>query len=557
MGGFSSFAALYLDELNALKAGYRMIHAGISVGSDFSFVSAVAPQEQLQAAFGSRTVGMIAGRYDEFFFNKSDEEKTEAEKAVAGTVTSKDFVSTSSGKSFLGLPAQAAAGQPGVFYSAASGDLSVENKVVRAAQTSERIVYTPNETHPWNHFSRTTTASLIEFYTHAFEGSLSSAQTAAALDSHDQIWPWKETFNAVALTGFFLLMVPLAAWFVRAPFLRRAVTASSIASVEAPSRRGPRLLSWAAVVFSALLPALLFTPLMGKIAAQLESLASAALFLLTASLIIALTGYVAARFNNEKPAASAKFRRIGTGGFLMAIAALALWLLLSKSSRVFPFQTYFNEPVVNTILYWAVVTSALAVFLMLGFHYFVYKQERMTFRHYGLGGGLTSIIASLCTAVAVLAAGYALLFLVQAVFGTDFRLWIVAVRTFGMEQLITGLKYMPFFLVFYLINAIAIQANSSGSKGGYAKALALNIGGLVGWVIVQYGKLFATGVAFYPDQHLNGIVLISLVPCLAIAALYARKLFLLTNNVWLAAFLNTMLFTMITTANTALFWNLI
>jgi hypothetical protein len=66
-----------------------------------------------------------------------------------------------------------------------------------------------------------------------------------------------------------------------------------------------------------------------------------------------------------------------------------------------------------------------------------------------------------------------------------------------------------------------------------------------------------TGVALYPTQALNGILLFALVPCLIIAAVYARKLFEKTNNVWLAAFVNTLLFTMVTVANTVLFWNLV
>lgn len=73
----------------------------------------------------------------------------------------------------------------------------------------------------------------------------------------------------------------------------------------------------------------------------------------------------------------------------------------------------------------------------------------------------------------------------------------------------------------------------------------------------QYGKDFITGVALYPGQSLNGILLFAMVPLLVIAAVYARKIFEKTNNVWLASFLNTILFTMITAANTAMFWNLV
>ena len=60
MGGFSSFIAMYMDEMQSLQSGYRMIYAGIPVGADLSYAAAVAPPDQMQAAFGSRTVGVIA-----------------------------------------------------------------------------------------------------------------------------------------------------------------------------------------------------------------------------------------------------------------------------------------------------------------------------------------------------------------------------------------------------------------------------------------------------------------------------------------------------------------
>ncbi|MEG3042859.1 MAG: hypothetical protein RR891_12750, partial [Clostridium sp.] len=58
------------------------------------------------SAFGNRTVGMVAGHYDEFFFNKSDDEKIETEKNKEGTIRRKDFADTFSGKQFLGVESQ-------------------------------------------------------------------------------------------------------------------------------------------------------------------------------------------------------------------------------------------------------------------------------------------------------------------------------------------------------------------------------------------------------------------------------------------------------------------
>ena len=113
------------------------------------------------------------------------------------------------------------------------------------------------------------------------------------------------------------------------------------------------------------------------------------------------------------------------------------------------------------------------------------------------------------------------------------------------------------FFIYYLINAVTLNVNTRGRKNGYLMAVGLNIGGLILWMALQYGMDFVTGVSMMPMQALNGILLIATIPCLAVAAMYARKLFEKTNNVWLAAFTNTILFTLITVTNTAMFWNMV
>ena len=81
----------------------------------------------------------------------------------------------------------------------------------------------------------------------------------------------------------------------------------------------------------------------------------------------------------------------------------------------------------------------------------------------------------------------------------------------------------------------------------------LNAGGLVLFLAYQYGKLFLTGTAAVPSLALQGILLFGLIPSLALAAVFARKFYEKTNNVWTSAFFNTFLFTMIAIANTAVY----
>lgn len=549
MGGFSSFIAMYFDELAALQKGYRTIYTGISVGSDFSYARAVASQEQFQAAFGSRTVGMIAAHYDEFFFNKSDEEKTAQEKAITGTVVFKDFPATNSGKAFLGLAPSDPDGQAGQFYTVQSGDLVVDGQVLRGSEQGRRIIYTPREIHPWNHFSKTTTAHLIEFYTEAFAGVTSPNQARVNLSPNNQIWWLKETFNLVALIGFFITVLAIAQIVITLPFFKNAVVPvpEPVGGIKSDTARR---IYWLIAIAVTLLPAIYFPGLINKNPDAMRSLIWGT-YIITALAIV----WVVSAFTrqNEGDAPAVIVRRAVV--ILIFGAALAIWLVRAQS--FLNLGSYFNQPTTNQIAYWGVASGLIAALVNVIAYYVDRQIKGAEFASYGIVMKPMVIVASLAAAVVSIILGYIVLWLMQWIFGVDFRIWTLAVRTFKVEHFRTAMRYLPYFFVFYAINTIAVNANTRGLKrGSCLTAVLLNAGGLALWLLYQYGRLFAVGVAAYPDQTLNGILLFALTPILAIAAVYARKLFDKTGNIWLAAFLNSILFTMITAANTAMFWNL-
>jgi len=536
MGGFSTLVALYMDEMASLQTGTRSIYAGISVGADYSYASAVASETDYIAAFGNRTVGMIAGHYDEFFFNKADEEKTANEKKVTGTVTYKDFAATASGKQFLGLTSEDTA-KSEQLYTVESGELLYEGNVVRESQTGQHIIYTPNQTHPWNHFSKTTTADLIDFYTTAFDGVTSVNQANVTLNSENQIWFLKELCNLIAMIGFFVLLLPVVGMLLKAPFLKQAIT-EEIPMLSPENTKLQRIASWVSIIACMLYPGILFATLMDKEKTGLMVLTGIAL-------IAAVSGAILAIIKKEK------------AGILAAVISLIAASLFLFADKILPLNPFFNEPTTNQIVYWAICNGLIALIISIFFYGITKKKEGASWSAYGVTGKGKSILASFCIAILSMIILYAVLFLIQAVFGTDFRFWTMAVRTFKPEFVVVWLRYLPFFFVYYFINAIAINANTRGKRGGYAIAIGLNVGGLILWLLCQYGMDFATGTAMLPAQALNGILLVATIPCLAIAAVYAKKLFEKTHNVWLAAFINTMLFTMITVANTVMFWNMI
>ena len=127
-----------------------------------------------------------------------------------------------------------------------------------------------------------------------------------------------------------------------------------------------------------------------------------------------------------------------------------------------------------------------------------------------------------------------------------------------MSILPIALRYLPFFFVFYFLSGVSIVVNTNTDKlqgkRGYCRAILLNAGGVILYLFAHYGLLFLTGTALFPTQALSSILLFGFVPVLSIAAIFTRALYKRNGNVWTAAFLNALLMTLVTVANTAVYF---
>jgi hypothetical protein len=360
-----------------------------------------------------------------------------------------------------------------------------------------------------------------------------------------QIWQWKVFFNFITLIGYFMLVVPLAGLLLKLPFFKLAVTEKKD-PVPVGSGIFNKALFWVVVVVSSLLPALLVPMLMERRADELQTFGIIALIAGGLALVAGLVLFF-----------MKKDRMFAIGGIVMALAAGLAWFIAGRHETFVDLSPYFIAPAVNTIAYWAVVSGIIALFITAALFFFAKRPLGANLGSYGLSPDVKAICAGLATAVVTVFLLYILLFVLELIFKVDARVFTIAIRTFTFEHVIAALRYMPVFFIFYFLNTIAIRANAGDRKCGVWIAILLNIGGLVLWVAIQYIVLFSSGVAWYPSMALNTILLFALTPCLAIAAVYAHKLYQKTNNIYLPAFLNTIFFTMLVVANTAVFWNMV
>lgn len=517
MGGFSTTHAVMLDEMDFQSSGVRKIHSSLTMGSDYQWVKALGyTDEQINDSYGPRPSGKIAGNYDEFFFN--------AEAAAAGkSVVKKDYVSTPEGLGFLG------------------GLETANANEVYDVNGGMRVIYQPNETHPWNHFSQTSTAFAIDFYDMAFE----EYGDVVTIGEDGQSWMWKEWFSFVALIGFFLLFIPVIRLLTQLPFFKWAVT-DKANTLPAPQTSGEKLTGLVLLAVGILYPALFFAALYSGDESGMRLLRQISLITIALSAIILIAGFVKGAAKNVK---------LGAG--LVLLVSIVQYFYLREQARFFETTEFFGAPTVNPIAYWAINVAIVTLLILIGYH-FVSRQERgARLADYGFKAGIKTILAALASAVVAIVIGYGILYLVDAIWKVDFRLWTVAVKTFEEHHVLALFRYAPLFLIYYFIVGLSININTSSERfngwKGYAVSIVHFIGGLLLYLAYHYGLLFATGTAGYPAESLSSIIVIGLVPMLTVAAILNRYFYRRTGNVYVGTFLNTLLLTMITLANTALY----
>ena len=189
LGGMSSNMAVTLDNMaeTPLVAAVLLNSAdGTYTDNDGNFVN----------VYGSRDMGIIAGQFDEWFFDSTD---------LDGNVTlPKDFVTSVNGQSILHF------GKDPATVSEVRQANTLYHETVDG-QDAIRVIYNPDIIHPWSHFSYKSTVGTIEFFDAALDAPIKIAPT-------NQVWQWKVVSNTIGLIGFFMFMVSLALVLAKTPF---------------------------------------------------------------------------------------------------------------------------------------------------------------------------------------------------------------------------------------------------------------------------------------------------------------------------------------------------
>lgn len=220
--------------------------------------------------------------------------------------------------------------------------------------------------------------------------------------------------------------------------------------------------------------------------------------------------------------------------FLFFPTFIAAFLLLPASGLL-------PQAVTTQITLWAVVGAGLS----LGIGRFMWRPANIQQSDWA---------KSILLAAATVAAGYGALWLVDQLFLTDFRLWIVAVKLPNLRQLgIAAIYVVPITFAFLVMTRSLSNLtvhNDPGRQQYLAAILTLTTGFIV-MLSVIYGLFFMTGTLVTAFDPLSTVIALQFVPVLTAVAIIATFAWKRTGSYRPGGLVAGMLVTLYVVAGTA------
>ncbi len=414
--------------------------------------------------FGTRDVGIIADLYDEFFFWTED--------ANGNTVAPRDFAKSDDAKNFVNFNE----GADGI-----SGDV-VPGQYYRNGDAF-RVIYQPDCTHPWVHFSAECVGYGITFFNDALGAP-------NPLSSSDQVWQVKTVFNFLGLVGIVMFLVSFVLVMLKTSYFSILKEKELVPPVQVANGAG-KAWFWVSLVLCAIFSGASYMWVIGNI--------------------------------------------------------------YSKTTTVFP-QT---GPLTTGL--WCVLSGIFALIILVIYTFAYGKKNGFSAAERGVAISLKKLWRTIVLAILAVGLAFLILFFADYFFKTDFRLWVLTLKAFDADKVLIGLRYLPLFLVFYVINSVAVNCfnyNTIGGKKGWGNITILavfNALGALGFVAIQYGTFFSTGLLrWYSTEgwRISGIWLYPAIVYLFVTPFLTRMIYKRTKNPYLFAIINAILITMMCVANT-------
>lgn len=248
------------------------------------------------------------------------------------------------------------------------------------------------------------------------------------------------------------------------------------------------------------------------------------------------------------------------GSLLVAavFSGFSFAIILSKMLTKEAISSFFIQTSTLSIGVWALVCGIFALVLVAVKYYAYDKKNGISFADYGLAISGKNLLLSIALAVVTLLAAFGILFFADYFFKADFRFYVIALRAFKAPTALTILRFLVFFLAFYVVNSVTINCFNYVELGGkgWVNTLVLalfNALGVIVYNIIQYSLFFKNGVMPFRGNlglGISGIWGYCAIFYLTMTPLVTRFIYKHTKNPYVGGIINAVVVTAMCVANT-------
>jgi len=239
------------------------------------------------------------------------------------------------------------------------------------------------------------------------------------------------------------------------------------------------------------------------------------------------------------------------------LPALTLFPFKSVGGAL-PVSALFPQSITNQVMVWALLNGAVSAILLTLWQRTRGRAAGATTDDYGLtwNGRVDwkRVSLSFVLALVIAAAAYGTVALSAAVFTTDFRFWVFAVKPMSPLHLRMATLYLlPFALFFMVYGAVLCGqlTTEATTIRNVTRAVLLSTLGFAALIAWQYAPLFMGGTLANPGEPLWSIIAFQFLPLMTIAGAVTAYFHERTGHVYVGAFLSAMLVTWIVVASQA------
>lgn len=185
------------------------------------------------------------------------------------------------------------------------------------------------------------------------------------------------------------------------------------------------------------------------------------------------------------------------------------------------------------------------------------KKYPVDLEERGVRIGKEKMIRTIVLALVVVCGAFALVFLSDYLFLTDYRLWCFAtIRAFDAKHLVKILCFLPFWLVYYIATSVAGNCYNYTQMGkkSWTSVVWQMFFVFIGpqfMIMAQYVKFFITGKMFLdPITGIMGIWLFPIVLILPLSALISHVIYRKTKNPYIGGIIMAIVACILTVTNT-------